>query len=484
MKKPVKKNKTKKKPVIANKKKRVIARAKKQRHCTPPTPSLRAPTRNPIKQGQQPTATSHDEHIWEDTIPKEEQPYDIPQGWVWVRLGEVCKYIRAGGDKPKNFSKTKTDIYKVPVIANGETNEGIIGYTDIENEKKNTVTVAGRGTIGFSLIRDYTYYPIVRLIVLAPSKIILPFFLKSIFDYFHEKGTGSAIPQLTVPMIKNKAIPLPPLSEQTLIVERIESLFNKLNRVKEIIENVQNKFPLRKAAILGRAFRGELTAQWREENKPLPLDNITTHNIPKEEQPYDIPEGWVWVRGVSCLLPMTTKEPTGKFFRYIDIDAINNKLQKVSEPKELLVSKAPSRASREVCQGDTLFSMVRPYLKNIAYINSDLANCIASTGFFVCRPNKTLNSHYLYYLMISNYMVDGLNFYMRGDNSPSIRPKNIYSFPFPLPPLSEQEEIVRRLESIFEKEEKAKELCNMLEKIELMKKAILARAFRGELTVQ
>jgi type I restriction enzyme S subunit len=190
-------------------------------------------------------------------VPEEEQPFEIPEAWVWVKLSAICEYIRAGGDKPKNFSKTKTDIYKIPVIANGVSNEGIIGYTDIETEKENTVTVSGRGTIGFSLFRDYPYCPIVRLIVLAPSKIILPLFFKLAFDNFYEEGVGTSIPQLTVPMIKNKAIPLPPLAEQKEIVRRLEVIFEKEEHTKELC-NQTEKIELIKKTILARAFRGFL----------------------------------------------------------------------------------------------------------------------------------------------------------------------------------------------------------------------------------
>ena len=257
------------------------------------------------------------EHSAQTLVQKEEQPYEIPEGWVWVKLSAICEYIRAGGDKPKNFSKTKTDIYKIPVIANGVSNEGIIGYTDIETEKKNTVTVSGRGTIGFSLFRDYPYCPIVRLIVLAPSKIILPLFLKSAFDNFCEEGVGTSIPQLTVPMIKNKAIPLPPLHEQQRIVSRIESLFEKLNRADEIIKNVFDKFSLRKAAVLHQAFTGELTEKWRQDSRKEKVESRIAELpisafVPKEEQPYEIPRGWMWVRLGEVVQVIMGQSPKGE----------------------------------------------------------------------------------------------------------------------------------------------------------------------------
>lgn len=72
-----------------------------------------------------------------------------------------------------------------------------------------------------------------------------------------------------------------------------------------------------------------------------------------------------------------------------------------------------------------MFSLVRPYLKNIALIDSNNADSIASTGFYVATSNGVFVPKYLYVLMISAYVVDGLNQFMKGDNSPSINKDNI-----------------------------------------------------------
>ena len=207
--------------------------------------------------------------------------------------------------------------------------------------------------------------------------------------------------------------------------------------------------------------------------------------VPAEEQPYEVPENWVWVYGKNILMPMESKKPDGEDFYYIDIDAIDNKNQVVTEAKKIKTAQAPSRASRKLHTGDTVFSLVRPYLKNIAYIDEQLSECIASTGFFVCTPNAALNDKYLYNLMVSSYVVDGLNKYMKGDNSPSIRKDDIENYPFPLPPLSEQQRIVERIEELFAKLDEAKErLQEVADSFAVRKAAILHKAFTGELTKQ
>ncbi|SCZ81588.1 restriction endonuclease subunit S [Acidaminobacter hydrogenoformans] len=205
--------------------------------------------------------------------------------------------------------------------------------------------------------------------------------------------------------------------------------------------------------------------------------------VPESEWPYKVPGNWVWVRGEHIFKPMTSKKPEGEYFSYIDIESIDNLNQQVNKVKKLKVSDAPSRASRELYEGDTLFSLVRPYLMNIAFITEEFAQSIASTGFYVCRPTSILNNRYLFRLMTSNYVVNGLNSYMKGDNSPSIRSSDIQGFYYPIPPVAEQQRIVDRIESLFEKLDQAKGIIQeALDSFENRRAAILYKAFSGELT--
>ena len=168
-----------------------------------------------------------------------------------------------------------------------------------------------------------------------------------------------------------------------------------------------------------------------------------------DEIPFELPDGWMWCRGQSCFEGMESTKPQGEFFDYIDIDAIDNRLHRIKAAKHLPVSEAPSRASRAVKTGSVLFSLVRPYLENIALVEETHSRCIASTGFYVCNSNGILLPEFMCFLMISGYVVNGLNQYMKGDNSPSISKDNIESWLYPVPPLSEQKTICAKLKTVF-----------------------------------
>jgi type I restriction enzyme S subunit len=144
-----------------------------------------------------------------------------------VPIADSCDNIFAGGDIPKSsLSKTKTKKYTVPIYANAKKQKGLYGFTDKPRVNVPAVTVAGRGSgTGYTEIRMKPFFPIVRLIVLMPNlKRISIEYLKSVIISLNLKSVGSAIPQLTIPMIKGYKIPIPTLNEQANIIKRLDAI--------------------------------------------------------------------------------------------------------------------------------------------------------------------------------------------------------------------------------------------------------------------
>ena len=202
-----------------------------------------------------------------------------------------------------------------------------------------------------------------------------------------------------------------------------------------------------------------------------------------ENVPFEVPQGWVWTTGNDIFMPLKSCIPQGDVFMYVDIDAIDNKRNIITTPKRIPTKHAPSRATRYIQAGDTLFSMVRPYLRNIACVPQN--GWIASTGFYVCSPTKLITQEYCYYLMLSDYVVNGLNQFMKGDNSPSINNGHITSWLYPVPPLEEQSRIVEEIEHWFTLVDLIEQgKANLDNTIQKAKNKILDLAIHGRLVPQ
>lgn len=161
---------------------------------------------------------------------KDENGNNYPN-WEKKKLGDIFT-IKAGGDICKgNFSKQYSSEFKYPVYANALTNKGLYGYSNIYKIDKPSITVTGRGDVGFALSRKPFYYPIVRLLVLIPNiNINFTFFTESI-NFIHIFNESTGVPQLTAPQLSKVNVYVLNIEEQN----KIGNLFDKLN------EKIDNK---------------------------------------------------------------------------------------------------------------------------------------------------------------------------------------------------------------------------------------------------
>ena len=432
----------------------------------------------------------------------EEIPFEIPQGWEWCRMGSIGDW--GAGATP---AKGNPDYYGGSILwlRTGELNNGIVYDSEIKVTKKalqecslrmnriGDVLIAMYGaTIGKVAIVGKELTTNQACCACTPFGIynyFLFFFLMGSQIDFIKKGEGGAQPNISREKLVSHLMPIPPLTEQYRIVEKIQYLLPLVEKYSDgqILQDKLNseiKDKLRKS-ILQEAIQGKLVPQIAEEGTAQELleqikaekqklvkegklkksalassvifrgdDNKYYEQIGKkclditEQIPFDLPESWSWTRGMSVFMPMESTKPSSDFV-YIDVDAVNNRLNIIDNPKKVRFENAPSRATRKLHKNDLLFSMVRPYLKNIALVDDTYIDAIASTGFYVITPSLGYYPVFLFYLMLSNYVVDGLNAFMKGDNSPSINNCHIEDYLYPLPPIEEQKRIVNKIEQLF-----------------------------------
>ena len=431
---------------------------------------------------------------------QDEIPFELPQGWEWCRLSVYTAIMN--GDRGKNYpskDKLSKDNSGIPFISASDINNGYVVKDNMlyMSNKQYELLSAGklklgdivfciRGSLGkcgrfmfdngaiassLVIVRGFvdeeSYFEYLYQYLLSPI----------IFDEIKKYDNGSAQPNLAAKDFMKFFVPVPPLAEQHRIVSKINELLSFVDIIESDKTDLQTTIQLTKSKILDLAIRGKLVKQ-NPDDEPASvlLDRIRaekeelikqgkikrdkkesvifrgednsyyekigdTVTCIDEELPFELPDGWIWCRGSSCFLPMESRKPSGTYFKYIDIDSIDNKHQAIKKAKITETAKAPSRANRAVFDGSILFSLVRPYLKNIALVDSNNADSIVSTGFYIATSNGTFIPKYLYILMISAYVVNGLNQFMKGDNSPSISKDNIEKWLYPVPPLAEQEKI-------------------------------------------
>ena len=346
-----------------------------------------------------------EEKLQNALVPKEEQPYKIPSNWCWIRLENIAEW--GSGGTP---SRKRKEYYNgnIPWIKTGELNNGYIFNSEekitelgLKNSSAklypiNTVIIAMYGAtigkVGILSIEATTNQACACAIV---YKNIL---FKYVFHYliyqkeaFINKSKGGAQPNLSQEIIKKHEVPLSPINEQQRIVNIIESLFVKLDRAKELIENTLAQFEQNKMAILHKAFIGELTAKWRKEN------NIDLSS---------------WENGILmdfCKInpkKINTKEfDDDMIVSFIPMPCVSDIWGKIIK-KELRKLGEVKKGYTNFCEGDVLFAKITPCMENgKSAIVDKLENDIGfgSTEFYVlrCDENK-LNNKYLHYFVRMN----------------------------------------------------------------------------------
>lgn len=429
------------------------------------------------------TALTIEERLQQVLVPAEEQPYEVPENWVWVRLESVASWGSGGTPSRKHEEYYNGDILW---IKTGELNNGWIYDTEEkitdEGLKKSSaklfppysVLIAMYGaTIGKVAILGVpaTTNQACACAVCNQSLLYMYLFYYCISqkNVFIEKGKGGAQPNISQIILKQHPIPLPPLSEQQRIVERIEELFAKLDEAKERLQEVADSFAVRKAAILHKAFTGELTKQWRREN------GVSDESWEEKK----LGEVGSWLGGGT---PSTSREEYWENGNILWITSKDMKSAVIEDTLMKVNEIGVKNSSANYIEKPALLVVMRSgilrrtfpvaMVKKPFTVNQDLKAII---------PDKD-DLEFLYWMLLSNEQRILDTCMKNGTTVESINSNALKDLTFKCPTIPEQHEIVRLIDDLLERERSAQQATEQaLASIDLMKKSILARAFRGEL---
>jgi len=196
----------------------------------------------------------------------------------------------------------------------------------------------------------------------------------------------------------------------------------------------------------------------------------------------DLPKNWVWAKLIDICKLVPTGIPNYDGEReYYSTGSVNRKL--IPEGKYSFSAK-PSRANRIVKKNDILQAKMSGTNKPLL-ISKDLENKLFSTGFIHIRPLKPIQelSKYLFFYLQSDFFLRQRDTLATGSTQVAITDQKLKQIMFPLPPLKEQERIVKFLEKFLESEEILRQyLIKIFEKTKILKKSIFMYACSGELT--
>lgn len=398
----------------------------------------------------------------EALVPKDEQPFEIPESWVWVYLGKVSRINM--GASPKGEYTTEDSSY-YPLVGGpadmGITFPKVSRYTrqPTKLSTKDEVILSVRATLGKTNISNAEYC-LGRGVAGIKSKAINVDFLRFYFDtitsYLYEISTGTTFQQISKRDIENIPFPLPTLDEQKIIANKIDYLFAKIDEAKQLIEEAKATFELRRAAIFKEVY-----------------------GDPSEVA------GGVWKTIGELFYVQVGSTPSRKVDDYwngqypwlssgeVNFNRVVNSKEKVTDlaVKEARLKLAP--------KGSILFGMIGEGKTRgqVAILDIDSYHNQNMASIWVSESNIPIE--YVYYWFVSKYTENRQN--SSGNNQPAYNKTRVQALTIPIYEKSMMQEKLKILSKLEELESRVNDLLDLEQNISDIKRSILSRAYKGEL---
>lgn len=440
---------------------------------------------------QKQKAKTPEEALREALVPSKTVPYEIPANWCWVKVNCVCEFER-GITFPASAKEIEFSATNIPCLRTANVQDELalndLIYVDKKYMKNNSAKLVRMNDIIMSsansreLVGKVSYvhhleFPmtfggfVMAIRAKSISSQYLFYFLRLEFLLGHfigESAQTTNIANINASKLGGYNFPLPPLAEQQRIVDRIESLFAKLDEAREKAEAALASFELRRAAILHKAFTGALTVKWREEHG-AGMESWRTVTI--KEICHSLKYGTAKkseISGKVVVIRMGNLQNGEIIWDNLAYSNDSEDIEKyLLKPGDVLFNRTNSAAlvgKTSIYRGEYP-AIYAGYIIKLDYDRNRII------GDFLNYALNTVEAK----AYCDSVKTDGVN-------QSNINAQKIGAYQFSLPSLPEQKEIIRLLDDFFAKEQKAKALAeSVLKTVDTMKQSILARAFRGKL---
>lgn len=425
-------------------------------------------------------------------ITEEEVPFEVPENWIWVRLGQVCEIARGGSPRPiKDYITLNSDGINWIKIGDTNPNDKYINQTKekiiFEGIKKSRMVYPGDFLLTNSMSFGRPYILNIKgcihdgwLVISQSEKIFnkdfLYWMLSSRFAYeqFCKIVSGAVVKNLNSDKVSSSCFPLPPLAEQKRIVKKIEEILPLVERYEKAwsrLEELNKKFPIdMKKSILEHAIEGKLVEQREEEGtgeelfKEIKVERIklieegkikkqkALPEISEDEIPFEIPDSWKWVRlgdivkfTIGKTPPRAEAEWWGNDFHWVSISDMTD-YGFIESTKEKVSTNAVNKKFNNIVCKETLLMSFKLTVGRTSILKIDAVHNEAIISIFPFIDNNYSLRNILFYILpIISQWGDSKN----AIKGKTLNTKSINNLLIPLPPLAEQKRIVKKIEEIL-----------------------------------
>jgi type I restriction enzyme, S subunit len=453
---------------------------------------------------------------------------DLPNGWSLTELKELLLNIQYGYTSPASEEPIGPRYLRITDLQNNSVNWQTVPFCQCDEVekyglKKGDIVIARTGaTTGKSfLLKELPEAAVFAsyLIRLHTSNAFPPeylgWFMQS-FDYWQqitEVSKGTAQPGANASILSKLIVPLPPLNEQRRIVSTIEQMTDRSHKARTALEDVPKLIAQFRQSVLAAAFRGDLTADWREKNPDVEpasellerikiekdlADSKSSRRSPSKPQDLEmpdlkIPESWEKVLSHDLLAFVTSgsrgwakyySDSGDVFIRVGNLDRNTISLD-LTDIQRVNISNDTEGVRSKIFSGDILVSVTAD-IGMIGIVDDELGEAYISQHVALARPFAGFSKDYLaWYLASHNDGYQQFQKLQRGATKTGLGLDDIRSIWIPFPSLAEQEAIVSAIKSHFRTIEKIREqYLSAQADFNILDRSILAKAFRGELVPQ